>query len=512
MELSVALLAASAALTPSLLPKSVLVHGVVTGLAAAAGYGIGALLRWLLTPLRRRIDETLRTRIAWAFFAGAAVTLVPAAWLSHLWQRDLAAAVEKSSPPPGNAIGVLIVAGVVLAIVVLVARGLKAVTRWGARWLARWMPGWLALTLASLLVAGATTGVTDIVVRNQVLASVDESFRLVNAQSHPDLAPPDSSFRSGGPESLVPWSTLGRAGQEFVSLPAPPYPVPPIRVYAGIDSARDLTDRAELVVAELERTGAFTRAVVCLVVPTGTGWVDPAAVRALERLWDGNTAIASMQYSYLPSVLSLVADRNRVDTAATVLLGAVVRRWQSLPEESRPRLVLYGESLGSQGVEVAMRDVPGATDVVDGVLLAGPPNANPTWSSLVANRDPGSPMLAPVVDGGKQVRFWPGPEMPEYDRRHDPWPKPSEGPRILYLQHPSDPVVWWSPSLLWSEPPWVAERDQVSKAPPLRWRPVVTFWQITGDILFAIEVPEGHGHKYGSELADAWAAVLPLDE
>jgi hypothetical protein len=100
-----------------------------------------------------------------------------------------------------------------------------------------------------------------------------------------------------------------------------------------------------------------------------------------------------MQYSYLPSVLSLVTDQRRVDAAGPALVGAVVRRWQALPEADRPRLVLYGESLGSRGIEVAMRTVPGANDVVDGVLLVGPPNSNPTWSELVARRDPGSPLL-----------------------------------------------------------------------------------------------------------------------
>jgi uncharacterized membrane protein len=110
--------------------------------------------------------------------------------------------------------------------------------------------------------------------------------------------------------------------------------------------------------------------------------------------------------------------------------------------------------------------------VVSGILLVGPLNSNPTWSNLVAHRDRGSPMLAPVVDGGRSVRVWPGPEMPGFDRTRDPWPMPPSGPRTLYLQHPSDPVVWWSPRLLWSRPDWAGERTAVSRTPPLRWRPI----------------------------------------
>jgi P-type Ca2+ transporter type 2C len=78
----------------------------------------------------------------------------------------------------------------------------------------------------------------------------------------------------------------------------------------------------------------------------------------------------------------------------------------------------------------------------------------------------------------------------------------------VYLQHLSDLAVWWSPSLLWSRPRWVVERKIVARAPPLRWHPIVTFWQVTGDLLFAIEVPAGPGHRYRAEdLAAAWAVL-----
>ncbi|MGC1214960.1 MAG: alpha/beta hydrolase [Micromonospora sp.] len=509
-QLAAAISSAAASLTPSLLPKTVLVQGIVAGLAATAGYAVGALLQWVLTPLWQRLRPTVRDRVSMALLVVAALWLAPAAWFGHMWQRELAASVGETDPPSTYAVVALLLAGVVVTAAVLAARGLRAAVRWVAGSVFRALPRWLALALSILAVTMLTTAVADQVVRNRVLASVDESFRLVNEETEAELPRPADALRSGGPGSAASWSTLGHAGREFVSLPPPPGGRQPIRVYAGIDSATSLRARADLVVAELERTGALRRGVVCVVVPTGTGWVDPAAVKALEALWAGDSAVASMQYSYLPSVLSLAIDRLRVDAAAEALVGAVVRRWLALPPASRPRLVLYGESLGARGVEVALRTVPRATEVVTGVLLAGPPNSNPTWSRLVSHRDPGTPLLAPTVDGGRSVRFWPGPEMPpRYNPTGDPWLPPSSGPRTLYLQHPSDPIVWWSPSLLWSEPAWVDDRTTVSRAPPLRWRPLVTFWQVTGDLAFSNEVPPGHGHRYGPELAAAWAAVAP---
>lgn len=40
------------------------------------------------------------------------------------------------------------------------------------------------------------------------------------------------------------------------------------------------------------------------------------------------------------------------------------------------------------------------------------------------------------------------------------------------------------------------------------WFPFVTFWQVTMDFPFAVEVPVGHGHRDVQESVDAWAAIV----
>lgn len=72
--------------------------------------------------------------------------------------------------------------------------------------------------------------------------------------------------------------------------------------------------------------------------------------------------------------------------------------------------------------------------------------------------------------------------------------------------HSSDPIVWWSPSLVLNEPNWSGEpgKDVLG----ISYLPFVTFWQVTADLLFATSVPDGHGHTYRSEYVDAWNAVL----
>ena len=79
---------------------------------------------------------------------------------------------------------------------------------------------------------------------------------------------------------------------------------------------------------------------------------------------------------------------------------------------------------------------------------------------------------------------------------------------MAYLQHASDPIVWWSPNLLLHEPDWLREPRGSDVLPEIRWLPWVTFWQLTADLVFSTGVPDGHGHVYTTQYVDAWASVL----
>jgi uncharacterized membrane protein len=86
---------------------------------------------------------------------------------------------------------------------------------------------------------------------------------------------------------------------------------------------------------------------------------------------------------------------------------------------------------------------------------------------------------------------------------------PWGGPRVLFLQNASDPVVWWSPDLLLQRPDWLREPRGPGVSRSMSWYPVVTFWQVTADLVEANRVPPGAGHRYGTLVADAWAAIAP---
>jgi uncharacterized membrane protein len=82
-------------------------------------------------------------------------------------------------------------------------------------------------------------------------------------------------------------------------------------------------------------------------------------------------------------------------------------------------------------------------------------------------------------------------------------------PRVVYLQHASDPIAWWTPDLLFSKPDWLEEKRGYDVLPQTRWIPVVTFLQVSADMAVAVNVPDGHGHHYVADVANGWAAVLP---
>src|SRR5699024_8578677 len=151
--------------------------------------------------------------------------------------------------------------------------------------------------------------------------------------------PPQSPLRSGSPASAESWASLGHAGRDFVragptrdeiaAVTGQPA-LEPIRVYAGLAKDRDLAATASALVAELERTGAFEREAILILVTTGTGWVNEWVPSAFEYLTGGDSAIAAMQYSTLPSALALLESATLPPEAGRVMITAVEDAVQAL--------------------------------------------------------------------------------------------------------------------------------------------------------------------------------------
>jgi uncharacterized membrane protein len=216
----------------------------------------------------------------------------------------------------------------------------------------------------------------------------------------------------------------------------------------------------------------------------------------------GDTAIVSIQYSYLPSWISFLDEREVVARAGRSLFDHVYAYWSALPPAHRPRLLVYGESLGSYGSEAAFNGLDDVLARTSGALWMGPTNDNPLWRDLGSHRDPGSTEVLPVYGMGRSVRFASRPQ--DLERPDGIWP----APRVVYLQNASDPVTWWSPSLLFARPDWLAEPRGYDVSPTMRWYPILTFLQVTADLVLAQRTRTSHGHYFHGATVAAWAAIL----
>jgi uncharacterized membrane protein len=500
-------------LLPSLLPREAVVQGVISGVSLLVGYGIGAAAAALYRYLHVPAVPAVVRRILVPLVVGVVLVLaVLAVWKQVGWQNDLRRLYGMEPIGPNGwplivAVTIVVaVAGLVLARIVRDA--FHRLHLLLGRRLSRELSGLLGGLVVVVVVWALFTGVL-----------VNGFFAGANAISAPPdraistrTSVPSSPLRSAGPGSLVRWEDLGREGRNFVSGGPTPEEIDavsgggaqlPVRVYVGLRSAETVEARARLVVEELRRTGAFERKILVVATTTGTGYLDRNGIDPLEFMWNGDTAVAGVQYSYLPSWVSLLADQEAVEQTSVAVFDAVQEYWSRLPEDQRPRLYLYGLSLGALGVEHILGSINVINEPIDGALLVGPPFVNPVHDQLEEGRDPGSPAWLPTYGHGRTVRFTA--EQNGLDRSDAPW-----GPtRIVYLQHASDPVVFFDQDLAFSPPEWLRDGQRGPDVlPQMGWFPLVTMVQVLLDLPGAGNVPMGYGHLYsGTANMTAWAAI-----
>ncbi|MFS0900052.1 alpha/beta hydrolase [Mycolicibacterium litorale] len=499
-------------LTPSLLPRGPLFQALVSGGAGAAGYGIGVFAVWLVRYMLSRDTSPAAPRWAWvALVLVGVVGQVLMVVYFHVWQdqiRDLMGVPRmRFWDHPLTAV----LAIVVLFALVEVGQQIRLLVRFLVRQLDRVAPPRVSAVVVVALLLALTIALLNGVVVRVAMNAINNTFETVNDETDPDTPAPVSVLRSGGPQSLVSWESLGHQGRIFVAG-GPTVPelsafngapaVEPIRAYAGLHSADGIRATARLAAQELLRTGGLARDVVAVATTTGTGWINEAEASALEYMFNGDTAIVSMQYSFLPSWLSFLVDRENARQAGQALFEAVDELVRAMPEAQRPRLVVFGESLGSFGGEAPFLALNNLIARTDGALFSGPTFNNTIWNDLTRQRDPGSPQWLPIYDDGENVRFVARPD--DLNRPDKPWGTP----RVVYLQHASDPIAWWDPDLLFARPDWLEEPPGYDRTARMKWIPVVTFLQVSADMAVAVDVPDGHGHRYVKAVANGWAAVL----
>lgn len=329
-----------------------------------------------------------------------------------------------------------------------------------------------------------------------------DSLLASSRQLEPAFAgPPEPSGMSGSAESAVHVQDLGREGARYVHTSVTDAAVAdvmgqglqrePIRVFIGLDSADSIEGRVALALSELCRTKAFDRSVVLVQAPAGSGYANPTPADILEIVTHGDCASVAVAYGLLPSFLSL----NRVEIAARtqeLLLQAIADELKR--REHKPRILLYGESLGARVQQQAVPAGPIDLDAyqVDAALWVGTPGET---SSDVMH----------ALCSAESITLDSPSDLP------DPLPQPR--PRTWFLEHDGDPVVRFRSELVLNRPDWLPLDGQRGRNVPatMEWHPGLTWSQVLVDVIYATKIKPGDfqslGHDYRADLGPVIAAA-----
>lgn len=502
----------AAALTPTLVPRTYLTQGVLAGACFALGYGIGVFWRWLWAYLELpEPGEKLRFRTNSLIAILCAAVALYFLWNTAAWQNSIRQLMQMEPVTSAHPIELTFIALVTFVALLALARFFREVAYFVTARIRRFVPRRVANVIGAALAVLLFWLLANDMVFRLALEAADSSYREYDALIEAERPQPALPLKTGSPASLIAWDDLGRAGREFVTTGPTPGAIgaftqrpakEPIRVYVGLNAAETADERARLALEEMKRVGAFERAVLVVITPTGTGWIDPAAIDSLEYLQDGDVASVAQQYSYLSSPLSLIAEPEYGEEAARALFRVVYAYWTTLPKDRRPLLYLHGLSLGAMNSEKSAQLFEMLGDPIAGALWSGPPFASRGWRRITDGRNEGSPAWLPQFRDGSFVRFM------NQDGLGVLAPAPWGPMRVVYLQYASDPVTFFDYRDLYRAPAWMAEPRGPDVSPELTWYPLITMLQLALDMAVATVTPMGHGHVYAPEhYVDAWIEV-----
>ena len=509
----------AASLTPSLLPRTYLTQGVLSGFSLAAGYGIGVFGHWVWAYMQLPQPKGHLLRIAkLAAATGCAIVAIIFLWQAARWQNSIRELMKLEPVDTTYPLEAAPIALAVFVILLMLARFFPLTLRLVVTGVNRFLPRRVSSVIGVVAAVALFWSVINGVLFRVAFAVADASYREFDKLIEPETVPPTDPLKTGSNASLLGWRELGRAGREFISSGPTREDISafsgrgalePVRVYVGLRSAETPEARAKLALEELKRVGGFERSVLIVTTPTGTGWVDPAALDSVEYLHGGAVASVALQYSYLGSWLYLVAGADYGADAAPALFKEIYGYWTTLPKSNRPRLYLYGLSLGAKNSEQSTDLIEVLGDPFAGALWSGPPYSSCFWRFLTDNRNPGSPAWLPRFRDGSFVRF-----MNQDGEGNGPTSAPNAawGPmRIVYLQYASDPVTFFEYRSLYREPDWMLPPRGPDVSQQMRWYPVVTLLQLAVDKFMAISAPIGHGHVYApADYIKAWILVTDV--
>jgi uncharacterized membrane protein len=541
--------AATRSFGPSLMPRATAHQAMVSGAAAASGFAvgnatygiigeqltfdeelpafaaaavIGLVARGLIPSDADLPNATLRTigeSLAAGSISCAAVHLVrgsrrpvvtsavlagvgasAAAFTMVRSIRDQLARREDVDPPPPRPLPAVAQSATIAGVLAAVVNGYRRSGRAAATMVRRRF--------------GASPEVAEVVGRvgstaawgAVIVAFVDTFVRgmeLYDRVMDPGYdVPPSTSARTSGVGSPIEFSRTGRQGRRFVlnvpereqieAVMGQPAVAEPVRVFIGYDMAKSAEDRVALALTELERTGAYDRALLIVGSPAGTGVVNSVAFETADYLLHGDSAGVAVQYERLPSLLCL----HRTGVGGhhhKLLLEGIRDALAARPAGARrPRVVVYGESLGAWAGQNAFlhRGIAGLDELgVDRALWVGTPFYS-GWLHQTLASDAARDGRVREVPSVLPLRAL------SVDER--------ERTRVVVLSHHNDPIRKLNLDLLVRRPSWLGEDRPPTVPDRQRFTPMITGLQTIVDTANATnQVPgvfRATGHDYRLDL------------
>ena len=285
--------------------------------------------------------------LGWVCFALAAIIVLFGLAYATGWQNLMQAAVGMPPVETARLFTIAAISTLVVLALIFIGRLFRRAAVIVANRLVFLLPPRIALTGGVIVAAAIFWSVGKGVLVQRLLVAMDGIYQAIDVFVPPDMAAPTDPLKSGSAASLTDWERLGAEGRARVmafpdaatiarvaGTPA----IEPLRVYVGLNSAATAERRTDLTPAELIRIGGFDRKLLVIATPTGTGWIDPASMSPLEFLWRGDVASVSVQYSYLPSWLSLVLQPEYGHEQAHAVFRRIYGHWRARPTDKRPRL------------------------------------------------------------------------------------------------------------------------------------------------------------------------------
>ena len=208
-----ALIFACLSFTPSLLPRGGVIQGLVCGITAAIGYGLGVLAAWIWRAFADR-DPRRPRHWAWrTFLISAVVLFVVAFGLGQYWQHEIRQLMGVTDYNVPLVVVSPFIAALAFCLFLLIGRGLRGLYRWAAKLLSRWIGRRAANATGWILVAGLTYLVISGLLLQGFIGLMNQAYSVRDT----------TTARGGAPARVQP--ALGRAGLNYpvghAGLPGP---------------------------------------------------------------------------------------------------------------------------------------------------------------------------------------------------------------------------------------------------------------------------------------------------